>query len=219
MSSELVNREEFLLDYCRGKDVIHLGCCDAPYCQEKYIKGDLFHLKLLKTARKVIGIDIDEPSIKFMEHAGIKNLMVDNVENFNIELKYQDFQIILAGEILEHLHNPGLFFKGISGFGNKETEIIITTINTPTLKSFMRALAKKEMVHHDHVCYYSIKTLSQLLKRFDLHIIKYYYYCAPPFPNSGIMTGLSNRISKGFCKIFPMLGDGCIAICKFNNNQ
>jgi hypothetical protein len=219
MSIELVGRDEFLLDYCRGKDVIHLGCCDSPYCQERYFTGDLFHIKLIKTARKVIGIDIDEQSINFLKHAGVNNLMVADVENFKKNLKVKDFQIILAGEILEHLENPGLFLKGMSELCGNNIELIITTINTPTLKNFIRALAKKEMVHHDHVCYYSIKTLFQLLNRFDIFIIKYYYYCALPVSGSGIAMSAFNRISYLICSLFPNLSDGLIAICKFNNNR
>jgi 2-polyprenyl-3-methyl-5-hydroxy-6-metoxy-1,4-benzoquinol methylase len=215
MPIELVNREEFLLDYCRGKDVIHLGCCGSPYCQERYLEGNLFHVKLIGTAKKVIGVDIDEQSINFLKNAGINNLKVADVENLNIESEPSDFQIILAGEILEHLDNPGSFLRGINRLSNKNTEFIITTINTPTLKSFIRALGNKEMVHHDHVCYYSIKTLTQLLNRFSLSIINYFYYCAPRVSESGIMVGILNRISKVMCNFVPNLGDGLIAICKF----
>lgn len=219
MDIGLVNRDEFLLDYCRGKDVVHLGCCGSPYCQERYLKGNLFHTKLMETARETIGIDIDEQSINFLKNVGIDNLIVDDVENLNNILIDKNYNIILAGEIIEHLENPGLFLKAFNKLADKNTELIITTINTPTLKSFIRALGKKEMVHHDHVCYYSIRTLSQLLNRFNIVITKYYYYNAPPVSESGITMGIFNKISKIFCSFFPMLGDGLIAICKFENNN
>ena len=219
MSIELVNRDEFLLDYCRGKDVIHLGCCDSPYCQERYIAGDLFHLKLMETAKTVMGIDIDEQSIKFLKQAGINNLIVENVENIDINLINNDFQIILAGEIMKHLTNPGLFLKGIAEIANKNCELIITTINTPTLKSFIRSLCKKEEVHDDHVCYYSIRTLTQLLNKFDMSIIKHVYYSAPPVPKSGIIMVILNKISRIICNYIPNLGDGFIAICKVQGNK
>jgi 2-polyprenyl-3-methyl-5-hydroxy-6-metoxy-1,4-benzoquinol methylase len=219
MPIELVNREEFLLDYCRGKDVIHLGCCGSPYCQERYLEGNLFHIKLIEIARKVIGIDIDEQSINFLKNAGINNLQIADVENMDIKLEFKDFKIILAGEILEHLDNPGSFLKGIIRISNNNAEIIFTTINTPTLKSFLRALCNNEMVHHDHVCYYSIKTLNQLLNRYNMYIIKYFYYCAPPVSESGIIVKILNRISKVICNFVPNWGDGFIAICKTKSNN
>jgi hypothetical protein len=218
MPTKLVNREEFLLDYCKGKNVVHLGCCDSPYCYERYSKGDLFHIKLIESARKVIGVDSDEQSIIFMKKAGINNLIVDNVENFS-ENYPDNFHIILAGEIIEHLESPGLFLKNINKLAHNGTELIITTINTPTLKSFIRALAKTEIVHHDHVCYYSLKTLSHLLNRYNILITKYYYYCASPVSESGLMMGLFNKVSKGICNFFPTLADGLIAICNFKDNN
>lgn len=215
--NNLVRREKFLLHYCRGKDILHLGCCGSPYCQERYVKGDLFHVKLMLSALSVIGVDNNIDDVAFLKNNGIDNVYVGDVEKLDNNILNKKYHIVLAGEILEHINNPGLFLKGIDRIISEDVEFLLTVPNTPTLKSFLRALWGREMVHRDHVCYYSYKTLKSLLNRFDYKIKDYYYYCVPPVHESGLMMKLFNKIAENFCKIFPSLGDGLIVICKRND--
>jgi 2-polyprenyl-3-methyl-5-hydroxy-6-metoxy-1,4-benzoquinol methylase len=219
MFRTLVNREEFLLTYCRSKNILHLCCCDSPFCHEKFANGNLFHIKLLTVARKVVGIDLDEAAINFLKQSGINNLIVCNVEKLKKNIFNEKFNIILAGEILEHLSNPGLFMNGLTKIVDSKTEIIITVPNTPTIKNFLRSLLKKEIVHKDHVCYYSINTLSCLLNRYNIFISDCYYYCAPPVLKSGLVMRILNKMAEYICRLVPNLGDGIIVICRMNNRK
>lgn len=212
--SELVNKEAFIAGLCIQKRVLHLGCCRYPYCQESFYSGELFHLKLLKIAQELHGMDIDRPSLDFLTQQGIPYLYWGDIEKIEINHWDKHYDIIVAGEILEHLNNFGLFLSSIRHLMNPETLLVISVPNTPTLKGFLRALVGQEMVHHDHVCYFSATTLTTLLDRFEYRVEKIMYYCATPFQRSGHLLNLSNRVAARLCRIFPRLGDGLIAVAK-----
>lgn len=106
-------RIEFVLEKCKDKKVLHLGCVDEGLTIERFKKDQLMHLKLMKVAKEVIGIDVSKEGIKFLQEEGINNIIYGDVEHLDSIKKLQEekFDIILASEILEHLNNPGLFYN------------------------------------------------------------------------------------------------------------
>lgn len=193
--------------------VLHLGCCRSPYCRESFYSGELFHLKLLDVTRECHGIDIDEESIEFLRNQGIKNLKKANIETLQEDENTFKYDVIVAGEILEHLNNFGMFLSSISRLMHNNSKLIISVPNTPTIKSFLRALCGKEEVHADHVCYFSAKTLQTLIKRFDFNIEQLVYYCAPPFKGSKKILVILNKWVYNFCRIITSLADGIVVVC------
>jgi 2-polyprenyl-3-methyl-5-hydroxy-6-metoxy-1,4-benzoquinol methylase len=168
----------------------------------------------MQIAQECHGIDIDRPSLEFLTKQGIPHLIWADVENLVLSQCEKCYDVIVAGEILEHLNNFGLFLSSIRNLMNWETLLIISVPNTPTLKSFFRALVGREIVHHDHVCYFSESTLKTLLARFKFRVSKLAYYCSNPFPQSSHLLQLSNKITAKFCKIFPRLADGLIVVAR-----
>ena len=41
-----VERVRYVLDQCRGKAVLHLGCVDHPFLEERIASGNLLHAAL-----------------------------------------------------------------------------------------------------------------------------------------------------------------------------
>lgn len=107
----LVGRMGFVLEICRNKRVLHLGCVDEGMIKERLEAGTLLHTKLLSVAREVYGVDISEKGLRLLREAGIDNLVLGNVEHLDqlSELQGKDFDVIVAAKIIEHLNNPGLF--------------------------------------------------------------------------------------------------------------
>ena len=107
----LRGRWNFVLQKCKGKRVLHLGCVDEGVLEERFAEGKLMHQELSRITKEVWGVDISESGITFLKSKGITNLFVGNVEKINelTELYSKKFDIIVASEIIEHLDNPGLF--------------------------------------------------------------------------------------------------------------
>lgn len=74
---------------------------------------------------------------------------------------------------MEHLNNPGLFLKEVRKVLNKDGELVITVPNSFSFKKFVGvSVFKQERNHPDHVCYYSLMNLHQLLGRYGFTIVE-----------------------------------------------
>lgn len=177
----MVDRVEFIKKACAGKKVLHLGCTDYPFTEQMIKNKMLLHFELEKTASELYGFDFDENGIGILAGAGVKNLYRADLEKLEAVALDETFDVIIAGEMIEHLSNPGLFLKGIQRFMNAETKLVITTINA---YCGMRMLTyglrgqggRNEPVHPDHVAYYSYSTLRVLIERENLKVNNFYFY-------------------------------------------
>jgi hypothetical protein len=162
--NEIVNREVWLLDYCTGKTVFHIGFADAPFTEEKLKKGTLLHTALKKVASDLSGIDSEAHSVaRYREltgDTGVKAATLDAISPAEL----QAFNTIVAGEILEHLPDPSLFIQELYLKMYSGQELLVTVPNYISFDSLAAALNNTESVHPDHEWYFSPYTLS---KKFD----------------------------------------------------
>ena len=154
----VVIRHEYLVDKCKEKSVLHLGAVD-------HYNGEVcaLHRRLMKVSGSVVGLDIDSDGIEKARSEGIQNIIYGDLERLDEVNITNKFDMIIAGEIIEHLPNPGLFLAGIKRFFGPHTAMVVTTPNAFSLHRFAIALRGSEYVHPDHVCYYSYTTLKHLL--------------------------------------------------------
>ena len=70
----IVDRDSFVVQYCRGKRVLHLGCAARPFTTELFDAGQLLHQKLEKVCAELVGIDTWPEGISLLQDRGVKNL-------------------------------------------------------------------------------------------------------------------------------------------------
>lgn len=217
---ELVQRVDFIKNACRGKKVLHLGCTNYPYTKESIESSALLHFELDKIASELYGFDFDQKGIDILLENGSKNLYRADLEKLEEVALDETFDVIIAGEMIEHLNNPGLFLRGIKRFMNADTNLVITTINAYSgmrfWQYFLRGKAgENEPVHPDHVAYYSYSTLSLIIKRETLELEDFLFYDVGKEhrPHSRWYYKLANDISVW---IAPQTADGVIAVCRLS---
>lgn len=220
---ELVHRVEFIKQSCAGKKVLHLGCTNWPYTQDSIENDMLLHNELAKTASELYGFDFDQEGIDVLRNAGTINLYKADLEKLNDVDLDTTFEVIIAGEMIEHLNNPGLFLTGIQRFMTAETKLVITTINAYAAhrSALYGLLGKKgvnEPVHPDHVAYYSYKTLKLIVERSGMKICDFKFYDIGPEhrPFNPWYLNLINDIAVAFS---PQLSDGVIAVCGLGGDR
>lgn len=175
--SPVVDRISHLLQICEGKRVLHLGCTDWPLTRERASARELLHQKLASSASSIVGVDADQSGVDALRELGFPETYCDNVEEFSHpDLAAQRFPLIIAGEIIEHLENPGRFLRAASRLLEPGGELVITTVNAYCAFRFVRYLAGSEMVHHDHNYYFSPRVLSKLVRRCGYSVTALYYY-------------------------------------------
>ena len=161
----VIGRTDFILEKCKRKKVLHLGCVDEGLTVERINTGSLMHIQIMKISREVLGIDKSKEGIRLLQNEGINNIILGDVEHLDSikELQGEIFDIILATEIIEHLNNPGLFLQSAKTLFSQNTDMILTTPNAFRFTEFGYNFKGYEFVHPDHNYWFSWKTLSSLL--------------------------------------------------------
>jgi hypothetical protein len=78
-----VSRMAKFADWCRGKSVLHLGCSSGRYIEDRLARGTFLHEVLKQHARELVGLDLDEQSLKKMSSMGYTNLYHGNAERLD----------------------------------------------------------------------------------------------------------------------------------------
>lgn len=217
----LVQRVEYLKKLCAGKRVLHLGCADYPFTDESIRNKTHLHFDLQEIAGTVYGFDYDQAGIDVLTSHGVKDLFRADLEHLEDVPLDETFDIIIAGEMIEHLSNPGLFLRGIRRFMNAETNLVITTINAfGGYRYWVYGLkgrgGSNEPVHPDHVAYYSYSTLKLILQREKLNVDKFAFYDVGT-NHRPLMNWRQRIINDISVKISPLWADGIIAECSLQS--
>ncbi len=165
------DRTDYLARLCAGRSVLHLGFADAIHYDAALEEGRHLHAELKKVTPPdmIYGVDISEDRVRhFRDLWHDDHLIVGDVERLDDLPLFQKFDVIIAGELIEHLNNPGLMLDGVRRFMRDDSRFVITTPNALGLKFQLHALAGNDRSHWDHCVMFSFGTLSTLLRRHRL---------------------------------------------------
>jgi 2-polyprenyl-3-methyl-5-hydroxy-6-metoxy-1,4-benzoquinol methylase len=162
-----VHRVEFLQKMVRGKKIIHIGCVDhLPLIDEKRKQGVWLHDILSASADKCIGVDINQEGCDYLKKIGIKDIFCFDIIRDAIpdEIKNQNFDYVILGEIIEHVDNPVEFLSSLRRkFSGLVREMILTTPNAFRFQNLVYSLMKTECINSDHRYWFSPYTLAKVL--------------------------------------------------------
>jgi len=220
---KLVQRVDFIKDLCAAKNVLHLGCANYPYTKDSIENDMLLHFELEKTVSALCGFDFDQAGLDVLAELGRKNLYRADLEKLDEVPLHRTFDVIVAGEMIEHLNNVGLFLDGIKRFMNAGTLLLLTTINAYCGMRFIQYGLRgrkgiQEPVHPDHVAYYSYSTLSVLLQRHALTVDEFLFYDIGTEHRPHNKWYL-NAINDVCTFIAPQWADGIIAVCRLSDQK
>lgn len=165
--ARLVDRTEYLLDAVRGRRTTHVGFVDSG-CWAYHSQFDKWlHGHLDRVASHLVGLDIDPLGVKEATSRGYEAYEVDCSDSGAVAaLGLEPAEVIVAGEIIEHLDNSGAFLDGLHSLTSPGGVLVVTTPNASgLLNATSAALAGYEVNHPDHVTLYSCFTLCNLLER------------------------------------------------------
>ncbi len=205
------DRFEVIGKYCRGKSVLDLGCTDRrPDGEAKYASTGL-HLYLSDVCGALTGVDIDPEGAEAMRREGF-NVTVANVERMNLG---QQFDCIVAGELIEHLANPGLFLENAHRHLKESGYLILTTPNAFNARHFLRILKKGEIkVHAEHTCWYDPKTLSSLINRYAFAVEKIYWCRRKKWYQWRYLHKMKYQIPKLLTKVRPYFSGTLLLVAR-----
>lgn len=212
----IVDRAGWLERLCAGAgEVAHLGCADSPYTAELLARGVLLHARLVRVAR-VTGIDVDEDGIEALRRAlpGERFLLAD-VSAEVPEAERGRYDLVLVGEVLEHVPNADAFLRGCAELLAPGGRLCVTVPNACCPKIGLRSLLGRESVHPDHRVYYGPRTLTRTLAGAGFQTDSL-ASCFPPLSGLGgrLLVNPLLRLVHGISS--GPVGDGLIALASLS---
>jgi SAM-dependent methyltransferase len=217
-ASGYCSRWSFILKRCEGRSVLHLGFVgetDGSLQVKVNAFGDglVLHPHLTRAASEVVGVDRDEHAVKAIQSKFQEGgLFVGDVEHLEQLPFDRTFDVILCGDLIEHLSCPGLALEGMRRFMSPHSELIISTPNAFALLANIRFTLGRFREGNEHVAAYSKFTLPVVLERHHLKMTELYTcFTRPPKTWKGRL-----KFSMGipFFKVMPDRGGTLLAVAK-----
>lgn len=154
--------------------VLDVGCVDAWPAKEGSRerirrKPDALFRRLVEINPQTVGLDIDADGVALLCEQGF---VVHCADAETADLG-QTFDAIVAGDIIEHLENPGLFLRNMRRHLAAGGRLMLTTPNPfyagQSWKIWKYGIPQ---VHEDHTCWLDPVTLCQLLTRTGFRIVE-----------------------------------------------
>ena len=206
--------QDWVVEKCLNKRVLHLGCAgDATL---KYGLDASMHYKISQVASVLDGVELNYESLNLVKQMVPENINIRyfkcNVENLSSTIN-DEYDVIVAGSIIEHLSNPGLMLESISKIMHDKTLLLIITPHVWGVLQIIRVVfSKNESVNPEHTCWFSIPTLNEVCSRYDLVPIE---FCTGySWKPQSIKWFLKKNIGILFFKLFPHLGGSLFGIYK-----
>lgn len=212
-----VDRCDFIIDQCRGRTVLDLGAYDET-ALVKQDAGEWLHARIANVARSVLGIDSSSSITSDGINTGpTARIIRGDVAALSAVLPAETTpDVIVAGELLEHLPEPLNFLQQLKTlFPGRQ--LVASTPNTTNISNVVLALRCRESTHKDHLSVFSFKTLSTLCCRAEFEqfcIVPYHVrYTEMLLRHSGArrrLVRMAESLVSGIESTFPLLSGGYI---------
>lgn len=153
----------------KNKNILDVGCYNGIFLSLIKNKNNNFY-----------GIEASDYGVQEATRKGIKVKKFFFDDKTKIPLESDFFDVIIAGEIIEHIYDTDLFLDEIHRLLKPNGRLLISS---PNLASFGRRLllligrnpiievSPNELDSSGHIRYFTFKTLKYLLEKHDFKII------------------------------------------------
>ena len=178
IETSVTDRMDVIEPLVRAGSVLDMGIVDSR--RGKRDSGSQLKTKTVTSLfRKIcdknpdtLGVDIDAEGIEILNKHGF-NTRHENVITMDLG---QTFDTIVAGELIEHLPNPGTFLENMSRHLKPDGTLVITTPNPFYSKQAWKIWRHSQpSVHEEHTCWFDPITLNTLCQMSGLKVDKIYW--------------------------------------------
>jgi len=215
MRGPTVEKEEYILERSVGAErILHVGCTRSPETLTHWEAGTLLHKKLYDQRRPtqwIVGVDIDQAALTWLsERIPGAEMRYADAQRLPEHLAGEKFDLIIAGDVIEHLPNPGQFLEGCRDALTANGLLLITTANAFGVSRFAKALLSHEAVHPEHTAYYSHRTLGRLCEMSGLRASRLGYYRCEPANRLSLNLLATNFLERAVAPLWPQFSEGVL---------
>lgn len=155
----------FVTKECKAKKVLDLGCVqhDPEFAKNK----KWLHKAICAVASEVKGFDLDAEGVAALKDKGYDDIVVGDAQRFDL---MESFDVIVAGDLIEHLHNLGGFFESCGKHMTNDSKLLVCTPNPWHWQKWLRAFYREVPVNEEHTFWMCPTTMRQVAERFGLSV-------------------------------------------------
>ena len=165
----IADRVTYLCELVRGKSVLDVGVVD--HTRDAANSREWLHGHLRRHAARCLGVDVLEEEVGYLREQGYDVILADITQSPLPE----KFDIIIGGEVLEHLDAPGMFVKNCAAMLNPGGRLTITVPNPWYINAIVKSCFRRYTFvdSADHVAWYDASTLLELGQRHGFELERF----------------------------------------------
>lgn len=162
----VADRIRFLEDRCRGRLVLDIGC--VAHDVERMKSPNWLHGRIAAVAERCVGVDVLPDGVTAMQEMGYDVVLRDLGAGLGSLADVAPFDVILAGELIEHVEALDMLFNVASEALAPDGELIITTPNPYAPHRVRAAQLGIVWENVDHILYAFPSGIAELAERHGL---------------------------------------------------
>ncbi|HEV3362914.1 MAG TPA: methyltransferase domain-containing protein [Acidimicrobiia bacterium] len=160
------DRIAFIEAKCRDRRVLDIGC--VAHDVNRMSSPKWLHGRIAAVAQRCVGVDLLASEIEEMRKRGYEVVLHDLTTGFEPIASLGPFDVIVAGELIEHVEDLGMLFRLARSVLSDGGELIITTPN-PYAPGRVRAGQLGIVWENvDHIVYAFPSGIAELCERHGL---------------------------------------------------
>ena len=186
------DRVGFLADRCRGRHVLDIGC--VAHAESRLGGDDWLHAHLARAAATCVGVDILDAGVAAVNAAGFDAVVHDLTTGLGPLAERGPFDVIVAGELIEHVPDLDMVFRIASEGLSPDGELILTTPNPYSPQRVRAGQLGIVWENVDHVSYLFPSGIAELAERRGLVLAEAATVDERPRPGGSTVQKLKRTI-------------------------
>jgi hypothetical protein len=218
--ADSADRLAYLTHLAQDRSVIHMGCVDhMPLIAGKIANDTWLHGRLARVAKRCLGVDTAYDGVAHMvDVLGYADVVcADVVKSVVPEIESQAWDLMIMGELLEHIDDPVQFLSAIRGrYAARISHLIITVPNAYEWVNIRQAFRGREFINTDHRYWFTPYTLAKVATRAGFRV-EDFQFCdsVPPTPKR--LLGRARRaLIEPVRRRFPVFKTHLVMRVSFN---
>ncbi len=176
-SAPVVAKRDWILDACRGRRVLDVGCVQHSW--EMALENPRWlHKAIVEEASSCVGVDYLADDVAELVSRGYSmvagDVLVDDPPGV--------FERVVLGDIIEHVEHPARLLEYAAAALSDDGLVLISTPNPFYIGQFITIAGRRRpTVNPEHVAWYDPTTLAALVDRSPLEVVEM-RWLAPSFP-------------------------------------
>lgn len=163
----VVEKNAYIVERCKGRRVLDLGCIDHSHTTALALGDQWLHRQIKAVASHLTGLDILPIDAAELNRLGY-DIRTGDAERFDLG---ETYDVIVAGDLIEHLSNIGLFLRCVKRHMHTESIFIFSTPNPFNIEQALAAVLSNTIhVHPQHAAWLNPHVCWELTQREGLAV-------------------------------------------------